>query len=89
MKKPERVESPDGKLAVFLPGMGAVATTFVAGCILARRGLAPPVGSLTQLGTIRLGRRTEHRNPHVRDFAPLAALEDLEFCAWDIFEDDA
>ena len=77
-----------GKLAVLLPGMGAVATTTIAGVALVRRGLGAPVGSLTQLGTLRLGGSAEQRNVKIRDFAPLAALEDLEFGGWDLFPDD-
>jgi myo-inositol-1-phosphate synthase len=72
-----------------LVGLGAVSTTFVAGVLAIRKGLAQPYGSLTQMGTIRLGKRTEHRSPLLREFVPLAALEDLEFGAWDIFPDDA
>jgi len=89
MKQPESIASPEGKLAVFLPGLGAVATTFIAGCMLARRGLALPIGSLTQMGTIRLGKRTDNRAPKIADFAPLAKLDQLEFCAWDLFADNA
>jgi myo-inositol-1-phosphate synthase len=89
MQKPQKIESSEGKLAVFLPGMGAVATTFIAGCLLARKGLGIPVGSLTQLGTIRLGKRTDNRAPKIKDFAPLAGLSDLEFVGWDIFPDSA
>jgi myo-inositol-1-phosphate synthase len=89
MKQPERIESPQGKLAVFLPGMGAVATTFIAGCLLARKQQALPVGSLTQMGTIRLGKRTENRAPKISDFAPLATLDQLEFGGWDPFADNA
>jgi myo-inositol-1-phosphate synthase len=69
--------------------MGAVATTFIAGCLLARKGLSQPIGSLTQMGTIRLGKRTEHRTPKIADFVPLAGLDQLEFCTWDPFADDA
>ncbi len=75
MKRPDTVKSPDGKLAVMLPGMGAVATTTIAGVMLARRGLGAPIGSLTQLGTIRLGKRTDNRVPKIKDFVPLASLE--------------
>ncbi|MGE0328608.1 MAG: inositol-3-phosphate synthase, partial [Polyangiaceae bacterium] len=75
MKQPENITKPTGKLLVLLPGMGAVATTFIAGCLLARKGLAQPIGSLTQLGTIRLGKRTDNRTPRIKDFAPLAALD--------------
>jgi myo-inositol-1-phosphate synthase len=60
MKKPESIAKPEGKLAVLLPGLGAVSTTFIAGCLLARRGLAKPFGSMTQMGTIRLGKRTDN-----------------------------
>src|SRR2546430_8803179 len=77
-----------GKLGVMMPGMGAVATTFVAGVEAVRRGLAQPVGSLTQMGTIRLGKRTEGRSPQIKDFVPLAGLDDLVFTGWDIFPDD-
>ncbi len=77
-----------GRLGVLLPGLGAVGTTFIAGCLAARRGLAKPIGSLTQMGTIRLGKRTDDRVPMIRDFVPLAGLDDLAFGGWDIFEDD-
>ncbi len=89
MQQPEKIQPADGKLAVFLPGLGAVATTFVAGCLLARRGLAQPVGSLTQMGTIRLGKRTDNRSPKIKDFVPLAGLDQLEFAGWDLFPDSA
>jgi myo-inositol-1-phosphate synthase len=78
-----------GRLGVLLPGLGAVSTTFVAGVELIRRGMARPVGSLTQLGTIRLGKRTEHRVPRIREFVPLAGLDDLVFGAWDPFPANA
>src|SRR5450631_839955 len=77
-----------GKLGVMIPGMGAVATTFVAGVEAVRKGIASPIGSLTQMGTIRLGKRTDGRSPKVKDFVPLAGLNDLVFTGWDIFEDD-
>ena len=83
------IAPPRGKLGVLLVGLGAVSTTFIAGVHAIRKGLAKPIGSLTQLGTIRLGKRTEHRSPAIRDFVPLARLEDLVFGAWDIFEDNA
>jgi myo-inositol-1-phosphate synthase len=89
MKQPERIESPQGKLAVFLPRMGAVATTFIAGCLLARKQQALRIGSLTQMGTIRLGKRTEDRAPKISEFAPLATLDQLEFGGWDPFADNA
>ncbi len=78
----------EGKLGVMIPGMGAVATTFVAGVQAVRRGLAHPIGSLTQMGTIRLGKRTEGRSPRIGDFVPLAEINDLVFTGWDPFEDD-
>ncbi len=78
-----------GKLLVLLPGMGAVATTFIAGVEAVRRGMAKPIGSLTQMQTIRLGKRSENRNPLIRDFADLAPLDDLAFAGWDVFPDDA
>src|SRR6478736_9660695 len=83
------VKPAKGKLGVLLPGMGAVATTFVAGVEAIRRGHAKPIGSLTQLGTIRLGKRTDNRSPKVSDFVSLAGLDDLVFGGWDIFEDNA
>jgi myo-inositol-1-phosphate synthase len=75
-------------LGVLLVGLGAVSTTFIAGVHAVRKGVAKPIGSLTQMGTIRLGRRTEGRSPLISDFAPLASLDDLVFGGWDIFEDD-
>jgi myo-inositol-1-phosphate synthase len=78
-----------GKLAVLLPGMGAVATTMIAGVSLIRRGLSAPVGSLTQLGSLRVGSPGSHRDVKIRDFVPLAKLEDIEFGGWDLFPDDA
>ena len=86
---PADIKPADGKLGVLLPGLGAVSTTFVAGVSAVRRGLALPIGSLTQLGTIRVGLRTEARFPKIKDFVPLARLEDLAFGAWDVFEDNA
>ena len=83
------VQAADGRLGVLLPGMGAVATTFIAGVETVRRGLALPVGSVTQLGTIRLGKRTEGRSPAIKDFVPLARLDDLVFGGWDPIPDDA
>src|SRR6201987_2985790 len=74
-----------GKLGIMIPGMGAVATTLIAGVEAVRRGYAKPFGSLTQMGTIRLGKRTEDRSPLVKDFVPLAPLNDLVFTGWDIF----
>src|SRR5579864_599922 len=82
------LQAPKGKLGVMIPGMGAVATTFVAGVEAIRKGLAKPIGSLTQMGTIRLGKRTDGRSPKVNEFVPLAGLNDLVFTGWDIFEDN-
>jgi myo-inositol-1-phosphate synthase len=87
-KKPVQLVEPKGKLGVLIPGMGAVATTFIAGVEAIRRQLARPVGSLTQMGTIRLGKRTEKRTPLVKDFVPLAELDDLVFAGWDLFTDN-
>jgi len=89
MEKPAKIASPKGKLGVLLPGMGAVSTTFMAGVELVRKGNAQPVGSLTQLGTIRLGKRTENNSPLIKKFVPLADLDDLVFGGWDIFKDNA
>jgi len=77
-----------GKLGVLLVGMGAVSTTFIAGTLLIRKGLAPPTGSLAAMGTIRLGKRNERCTPLIKDFVPLASLDDLVFGAWDIFEEN-
>ncbi len=78
-----------GRLGVLTPGLGAVATTFIAGTESVRRGLSQPIGSLSQLATIRLGKRTDKRSPLIRDFVPLASLDDLVFGAWDPIPDDA
>jgi myo-inositol-1-phosphate synthase len=82
------IAAPKGKLGIMTPGMGAVATTFVAGVEAIRRGFAAPIGSLTQMATIRLGKRTDGRSPLIKDFVPLAKLDDLVFTGWDIFEDN-
>ncbi|MGA2099136.1 MAG: inositol-3-phosphate synthase, partial [Candidatus Acidiferrum sp.] len=89
MEKPGKIAPPKGKLGILTPGMGAVSTTFMAGVELVRKGKAQPVGSLTQLGTIRLGKRTDGRSPLVKKFVPLAELKDLTFGGWDIFKDNA
>jgi len=78
-----------GRLGVLTPGLGAVATTFMAGVESIRRGRSKPIGSLTQMATIRLGKRTENRSPLIRDFVPLAKLDDLVFGAWDPIPDNA
>ena len=88
MKTKVVIKSAIGKLGVLLPGMGAVATTFVAGVYAVRQGQGKPIGSLTQMGTIRLGKRTEKHVPLIKDFVPLSDLNDLVFGGWDIFEDD-
>jgi len=88
LKKGVEVAPAAGKLGILLPGMGAVATTFVAGVMAVRRGLAVPIGSLTQMGTIRLGKRTDNNTPALRDYVPLAGLDDLCFGGWDIFPED-
>ena len=87
--RPRDIKPADGKLGVLLPGMGAVATTFVAGVEAIRKGLSKPIGSLTQMGTIRLGKRTENRSPAVKEFVPLAGLDDLVFGGWDVYSDNA
>jgi len=79
------IQPAKGKLGIMIPGMGAVATTFIAGVEAVRRGLAKPIGSVTQMGTIRLGKRTDNTTPLVKDFVPLADLNDIEFTGWDIF----
>ncbi len=84
-----KINPAKGKLGILMPGMGAVATTFMAGVEAVKKDLGAPVGSLTQLGTIRLGKRTDNRTPYIRDFLPLAGLNQLVFGGWDIFEDNA
>jgi myo-inositol-1-phosphate synthase len=88
VKNVQEIIPAQGKLGVLLVGLGAVSTTFIAGVLAIRNGLASPIGSLTQMGTIRLGKRTEGRSPAIRDFVPLAAMDDLVFGGWDIFEDN-
>ena len=89
MKNPPKIDSATGKLGILLVGMGAVSTTTIAGVLAVRRGLASPIGSLTQMGTVRLGKRTEGRSPLIKDFVPLASLSDVVFGGWDIFEDNS
>jgi len=89
VKTPRPIAPAQGRLAVLLPGLGAVATTLIAGVEAVRRDLAKPIGSLTQMATIRLGKRTEKRTPRIKDLVPLAALADVRFGAWDVFPDDA
>ena len=83
-----KIRPATGTLGVVLPGMGAVSSTFIAGVEAVKKGLSKPIGSLTQMGTIRLGKRTAHRVPAIKDFVPLASLEDLVFGGWDLFPDD-
>jgi myo-inositol-1-phosphate synthase len=78
----------EGKLGVLLVGLGAVSTTTIAGVMAVRKGLAKPIGSLTQMGTVRLGKRTEARSPLISEFVPLAALDQIVFGGWDIFDDN-
>jgi myo-inositol-1-phosphate synthase len=89
VQKGAEIAPAKGKLGVLLVGLGAVSTTFIAGVEAIKQGLAEPIGSLTQMGTVRLGRRTDNRVPAIKDFVPLARLEDLVFGAWDIFPDSA
>ena len=86
--KPVEIAPPQGKLGVMLVGLGAVSTTLIAGAVAIRKGLAQPIGSLTQMGTIRLGKRTEGRSPKIKDVVTLAGLDDLVFTGWDIFSED-
>src|SRR2546423_232904 len=89
VKKGAEIAPAKGKLGVLLVGLGAVSTTFIAGVEAIKQKLAEPIGSLTQMGAIRLGKRTDNRVPAIKDFLPLANLGDLIFGAWDIFPDSA
>jgi LysM repeat protein len=84
-----KIAPAEGKLGVLTPGVGAVTTTFIAGVEALKRGLGLPIGSLTQMATVRLGKRTDARTPKIKDFVPLADVNDLVFGGWDIFEDNA
>jgi len=88
VKQPDEIAPPQGKLGILLVGLGAVSTTFIAGVMAVRKGIAAPIGSLTQMGTIRLGKRTDARTPLIKDLVPLASLDDIVFGGWDIFDDD-
>ena len=88
MKNRIEISSAEGKLGVLLVGLGAVSTTFISGVHAILKGLASPIGSLTQMGTVRLGKRNEARSPKIKDFVPLASLDQLVFGAWDIFDED-
>jgi myo-inositol-1-phosphate synthase len=83
-----QIKEAKGKLGVLMPGLGAVATTFIAGVESIKKGLSKPIGSVAQMGHIRLGKRTDNRNPLIKDFVPLAALNDLVFGGWDVYEDN-
>src|SRR5450432_4753789 len=89
MAQPRTIAPADGRLGVLTVGLGAVPTTLIAVTELARRGMGSPIGSLTQMATIRLGKRTEQRSPLIKDFVPLASLDDIVFGAWDPIPDDA
>src|SRR5438132_13641167 len=89
VRKGAEIAPAKGKLGVLLVGLGAVSTTFIAGVEAIKEDLAEPIGSLTQMGAIRLGKRTDNRVPRIKDFVPLADLEDLVFGAWDPIPDDA
>src|ERR1044071_10333475 len=89
LKKGVDVKPAKGKLGILLPGMGAVATTFIAGVQAIRRGIGQPIGSLTQLGHIRIGKRTDGKSPAIKEYVSLAELDDLVFGGWDIFPDNA
>ena len=89
VEKGVEIAEAKGKLGILLVGLGAVSTTFVAGVEAIRKGIAEPIGSLTQMGTIRLGKRTDNNSPKIKDFVPLADLNDVVFGAWDIFTDTA
>src|SRR5262245_47931504 len=86
--KPVEIAPAKGKLGILLVGLGAVSTTVIAGVLAIRKGLAKPIGSLTQMGTIRLGKRTEGRSPKISDVLPLATLDDIVFGGWDLFDDN-
>ncbi|MFP6573311.1 MAG: inositol-3-phosphate synthase [Vicinamibacterales bacterium] len=88
MQNPREISPANGRLGILLAGLGAVTTTFMAGVFAIRKGLAVPTGSLTQMGTVRLGKRTDGRSPLIKDFLPLASLDDLVFGGWDIFNDN-
>ncbi|HEY4088054.1 MAG TPA: inositol-3-phosphate synthase [Bryobacteraceae bacterium] len=83
-----KIEPAEGKLGILIPGMGAVATTFIAGVEAIKRNMAQPIGSVSQLATVRLGKRTDNNTPKIKDFVPLAPLENLVFGGWDIFEEN-
>ncbi|MCC6187375.1 MAG: inositol-3-phosphate synthase, partial [Chitinophagaceae bacterium] len=83
-----QIKSADGKLGILIPGLGAVATTFIAGVESIKKGQSQPVGSVSQMGNIRLGKRTENRYPLIKDFVPLAKLDNIAFGGWDVYADN-
>ena len=88
MTQATSIRSAEGKLGILLVGMGAVSTTTIAGIMAVRKGIAKPIGALTEMGTVRLGKRTDGRSPSIREFVPLASYDQLVFGGWDIFEDN-
>ena len=84
----QHIQPAEGKLGILIPGLGAVATTFIAGVEAVKKGIAKPIGSLTQMGNIRIGKRTENRNPAINEFVPLTQLNDIVFGGWDLYEDN-
>ena len=84
----QHIKPAEGKLGILIPGLGAVATTFIAGVEAVKKGIAKPIGSLTQMGNIRIGKRTENCNPAINEFVPLAQLNDIVFGGWDLYEDN-
>src|SRR6195952_2620548 len=82
------IKPAEGKLGILIPGLGAVATTLIAGVEAVKKGISQPIGSLTQMGNIRLGKRTENRNPKIKDFVPIASLNDIVFGGWDVYTDN-
>src|SRR5919198_3012339 len=88
MSEPVEIAPAGGRMGILLVGLGAVSTTTIAGVLAVRKGYARPIGSLTQMGTVRLGKRTEGRSPKIAELVPLASLDDLVFGAWDIFDED-
>ena len=85
---PADIRPAKGKLGILMPGLGAVSTTFIAGTLAIRKGISSPIGSLTQMGSLRLGKRTDNNEVEIKDFVPLSSLDDLVFGGWDIFEDN-
>ena len=84
----EQIKAANGKLGILMPGLGAVATTMIAGVAAVKKGLSKPIGSLTQMGSLRIGKRTDNNEPKIKDFVPLANLEDLVFGGWDVYPDN-